>query len=61
MVDLLSRFDEVKDPETRAKNHQKRYGIEYFSKKDVEYAVAEIKRAAEKFFEGTEMNLFEKS
>lgn len=28
---------------------------------DVEYAVAEIKRAAEKFFKGTEMNLFEKS
>jgi len=24
---------------------------------DVEYAVAEIKRAAEKFFKGTEMNL----
>ena len=49
MVDLLSRFDEVKNPETRAKNHKKRYGIEYFSKKD------------EKFFKGTEMNLFEKS
>ena len=61
MIDLLSRFDEVKNPETRAKNHKKRYGIEYFSKMDVEYAVAEIKRAAEKFFEGTEMNLFEKS
>ena len=60
MIDLLSRFDEVKNPETRAKNHKKRYGIEYFSKMDVEYAVAEIKRAAEKFFEGTEMNLFEK-
>lgn len=60
MVDLLSRFDEVKNPETRAKNHKKRYGIEYFSKKDVEYAVAEIKRASEKFFKGTEMNLFEK-
>lgn len=61
MVDLLSRFDEVKNPETRAKNHKKRYGIEYFSKRDVEYAVAEIKRASEKFFKGTEMNLFEKS
>ena len=61
MIDLLSTFDAVKNPETRAKNHKKRYGIEYFSKKDVEYAVAEIKRASEKFFKGTEMNLFEKS
>ena len=61
MIDLRSRFDEVPNPETRAKNHKKRYGIEYFSKMDVEYAVAEIKRAAEKFFKGTEMNLFEKS
>lgn len=52
MVDLLSRFEEVKDPKTRAENHKKRYGIEYFSKKDVEQAVAEVKRATEAFFKG---------
>lgn len=61
MIDLLSRFPEVKNPVSRAKNHKKRYGIEYFSKNDVLYAVAEIKKAAQKFFQnGTELNLFEK-
>lgn len=50
MIDLLSRFEEVKDPKIRAENHKKRYGIEYFSKKDVEKAVAEVKRATEEFF-----------
>ena len=50
MIDLLSRFEEVKDPKIRAENHKKRYGIEYFSKKDVERAVAEVKRATEEFF-----------
>ncbi len=50
MIDLLSRFEEVKDPKVRAENHKKRYGIEYFSKKDVQQAVAEVKRATEEFF-----------
>lgn len=53
MIDLLSRFkdDEVKDPVIRAENHKKRYGIEYFSKKDIEYAIGEIKRATVTFFD----------
>lgn len=50
LIDLLSRFPEVKDPKIRAENHKKRYGIEYFSKKDVEKAIAEIQRATEQFF-----------
>lgn len=50
MVDLLSRFEEVKDPKTRAENHKKRYGIEYFSKKDVQAAINEVKRATREFF-----------
>lgn len=52
MVDLLSRFpDEVKNPVTRAENHKKRYGIEYFSQKDVSRAIAEVKRATVEFFD----------
>lgn len=53
MINLLSRFpDEVKNPVNRAENHKKRYGIEYFSKKDVLKAISEVKRATNKFFEG---------
>lgn len=51
LIDLLSRFEEVKNPKIRAENHKKRYGIEYFSKKDVIAAVKEIKRATNDFFE----------
>ena len=54
MVDLLSRFEEVGGVEKakeRAKYHKKKYGIEYFSKADLEYAINEIKRATTKFFE----------
>lgn len=50
MIDLLSRFEEVKDAKTRAENHKKRYGIEYFSKKDVQAAINEVKRATREFF-----------
>ena len=53
MVDLLSRFDEVgpNKAKTRAENQKKRYGIQYFSKKDIEVAINEIKRAILVFFE----------
>lgn len=53
LIDLLSRFDEVgaDKAKTRAENHKKRYGIEYFSKRDVETAVNEIKRATRSFFD----------
>lgn len=52
MVNLLERLDgECKNPVSYAENYKKRYGIEYFSQKDVEYAVAEVKRAVLDFFD----------
>lgn len=53
MIDLLSRFPEIgpEKAKTRAENHKKRYGIEYFSKKDVEAAIDEVKRATIAFFD----------
>ena len=52
MIDLLSRFEEVgaDKAKTRAENHKKRYGIEYFSKKDIQRAIQEVKRATNEFF-----------
>lgn len=49
LVKLLEMIG-VNNPESRARNHKKRYGIEYFSKSDLKKAVEEIKRATEKFF-----------
>lgn len=49
MVNLLKRIG-VENAEVRAKNHKKRYGIEYFSQSDLKKAVAEIDRATKKFF-----------
>lgn len=53
MIDLLSRFEEVgaDKAKTRAENHKKRYGIEYFSKKDIQRAIKEVKRATNEFFD----------
>lgn len=50
MVDLLKRLG-VTNAESRAKYHKKKYGIEYFSQQDVDYAIKEIKRATRHFFE----------
>lgn len=50
LVELLSRFDEIKNPINRARNHKKRYGMEFFTDNDVKYAITEIKRATEEFF-----------
>lgn len=49
LVNLLVLIG-VDNPESRARNHKKRYGIEYFSRSDLKKAVDEIKRATEKFF-----------
>ena len=48
--DVVTSGDEVKNPKQRAENHKKRYGIEYFSKKDIERAIHEVKRATNDFF-----------
>ena len=52
LIDLLSRIPEVgpEKAKTKAENHKKRYGIEYFSQKDMRAAVSEIKRATREFF-----------
>lgn len=49
MVDLLERLG-VENPKGRAKYHKKKYKIEYFSVSDVDYAIAEIKRATKEYF-----------
>ena len=49
MIDLLARLG-VKNPKERAKYHKKKYGCEYFSTKDVDYALAESNRATEEYF-----------
>lgn len=49
LVNLLELIG-VDKSESRARNHKKRYGIEYFSRSDLKKAVEEIKRATEKFF-----------
>lgn len=51
LIEFLQRFpDRIKNPVSYAENFKKRYRIEYFSEKDVRYAVNEILRAAGTFF-----------
>lgn len=52
LIEFLQRFPErVKNPVSYAENFKKRYRIEYFSEKDVRYAIEEILRAARTFFD----------
>lgn len=71
LIEFLERFpDKIKNPVSYAENFKKRYKIEYFSEKDVRFAVEEILRAARTFFdakkvqegvqEGVEYALFDK-
>ena len=50
LIDLFTRLG-VENPIRRAKNHKQRYGIEFFSKADVQRAIDEVKRATKDFFE----------
>ena len=50
MVDLLTRFDEVENPRSKAKNFKKYHHIEYFSKSDLKYIVAVLKKKMEEYF-----------
>lgn len=50
MINLLKRLG-VENAENRAKYHKKKYGIEYFSQKDIDFAIREIKRASRIYFE----------
>ena len=52
LIEFLERFpDRIKNPVSYAENFKKRYRIEYFSEKDVRFAVNEILRAAGTFFD----------
>lgn len=51
MVDLLREIDPEHDPEQKADNFKRRFGIEYFQKSDLKRAVGEIKRATKAFFD----------
>lgn len=50
MVDLLSRFDEVKNPVSRAENFKKKHTIEYFSQKDLKLVVKALKECMSRYF-----------
>ncbi len=50
MIDLLKKLG-IKNAENRAKYHKQKYGIEYFSKADVDFAIREIKRATHSYFD----------
>lgn len=51
MIDLLKRFDEVKNPENRAKNFKQNYGIEYCTITNIKDFFDEILRAATEYFQ----------
>lgn len=50
MIDLLSRFDEVRTPEIRAKNFKQRHHIEYISQTDINVVIKAIKRCIRQYF-----------
>ncbi|MDO5423932.1 MAG: hypothetical protein Q4F41_09420 [Eubacteriales bacterium] len=51
LIGLLSMFpEEVPDPVKRAKSIKRHYGIEFFSKKDLENAIGEIMAGVEAYF-----------
>lgn len=50
MVDLLSRFDEVKNPSSRADNFKRKHYIEYFSRNDLKYIVKCLKNKIKEYF-----------
>ena len=50
MIDLLSRFDEVKNPTKRADKFKDKHRIEYFSQKDLEYIIEVLKDKTKQYF-----------
>lgn len=54
MVDLLGRFDEVKNAESKARTFKKNHRIEYFSKSDLEFVVDVLKRKTREYFAAAE-------
>ena len=50
MIDLLSRFEEVKNPTKKADKFKDNHKIEYFSQKDLEYIIEILKKKTGEYF-----------
>ena len=50
MIDLLSRFDEVKNPVSKADNFKRKHYIEYFSMADLKYIVKVLQKKTKQYF-----------
>lgn len=51
MLDLLSRFTEVKNPQNKEKNYRQKYKIKYYTFQDVAMTIQNIKETVTQFFE----------
>lgn len=50
MIDLVGRFEEVKNPEKKADKFKEKHKIEYFSKKDLEHIIKVLKKKTVEYF-----------
>ena len=50
MIDLLSRFEEVKNPTKKADKFKDNHKIEFFSQKDLEYIIEILKKKTGEYF-----------
>ena len=50
MIDLVGRFEEVKNPSKKADKFKDNHKIEYFSKKDLEYIIKILKKETIEYF-----------
>lgn len=50
MIDLVGRFEEVKNPSKKADKFKDNHKIEYFSKKDLEYIIKILKKKTIEYF-----------
>lgn len=51
LIELLSKFPEVKDASIRATNFKKKYGADFYTSNQIQAAINEIKRAIKAYFE----------
>ena len=50
MVDLLGRFEEVTNPERKAKKFKEKHNIEYFSQRDLDHIVKVLENKTKEYF-----------
>ena len=50
MIDLVGRFEEVKNPTKKADKFKENHKIEYFSQKDLDYIIAVLKKKTGEYF-----------